>query len=102
MCVRIGCMTDAPALPTLDFYQRADCSTCDEARYALQQVLEDRVQRGVPIPRVRYIDIGGHSAFEAQFGYLVPVLVVSGRQLSLTTSYQAIARFLDSVLPRIA
>jgi hypothetical protein len=95
-------MADAQPLPTIDFYQRANCSVCDEARNALQQVLEDRARRGVPIARVRYIDIGGHAAFEAQFGYLVPVLVVAGRQLSLTTSYQAIARFLDAVLPRVA
>ena len=95
-------MTDSPPLPVLDFYERADCAACEEARHALQQVLEDRALRGNPIPRVRYIDIGGHSAFEAQFGYRVPVLVLGGRQLSLTTSYQAIARFLDSVLPRLA
>jgi hypothetical protein len=65
-------------------------------------VLEDRVRRGNPVPRVRYVDVGGKPDLEAEFGGLIPVLVIGGQQLALTTSYGAIARFVDAALGRLA
>jgi hypothetical protein len=95
-------MADVPPLPTIDFYTRANCVICYETRLTLQQVLEDRVRRGNPVPRVRYVDIGGQADLEAKFGGIIPVLVISGQQLALTTSYGAIARFIDAALGRLA
>jgi hypothetical protein len=95
-------MADDPSLPMVDFYTRANCVICYETRLTLQQVLEDRVRRGNPVPRVRYVDIGGQADLEAKFGGIIPVLVISGQQLALTTSYGAIARFIDAALGRLA
>jgi hypothetical protein len=95
-------MADDPSLPMVDFYTRANCAICYETRLTLQQVLEDRARRGNAVPRVRYVDIGGRADLEAEFGGLIPVLVLDGRQLVLTTSYVAIAKFIDAGLGRLA
>ena len=95
-------MTPAPIGPTLKFYRRASCEPCDEARLALQQVLEDRVKRGDPIPRVRYVDISDQPDLQASYGALVPVLTIGSEVLSLTAGYRSISTFLDRVLGRAA
>ena len=91
-----------PPPPTLDFYERAGCAICAEARDMLQQVLEDRAKRGESVPRVRFVDIGGRADLEGKYAAMLPVLALAGRELYLNTSYQAIARFLDAGLPRLA
>jgi hypothetical protein len=95
-------MTSFPPQPTLDFYRRDGCAPCDEARIALQQVLEERVRRGDRIPRVRYRDVAESPALESAFGYRVPVIALGDDELSLTLSERSIARFLDRALGRAA
>lgn len=88
--------------PMLDFFRRRDCAVCDEARLALQQVLEDRVKRGDPVPAVRYVDVDGQEDLRQRFGALVPVLVLHDRELPLAGGYRQIARFLDGAMGRLA
>ena len=95
-------MTSSPAQPTLDFYRRAGCQPCDEARLALQAALEERVRRGDPIPRVRFRDVAESPVLESDFGARVPVIALGSDELSLTLSERSIARFLDRVLGRAA
>ncbi|MDP8905402.1 MAG: glutaredoxin family protein [Chloroflexota bacterium] len=95
-------MSFSPSLPTLEFYTRRDCSLCEQARDLLQQVLEDRVKRGDPVPRVREVDLGGRPELEAAYGTRIPVLAVAGQELALASSYQSIARFLDRTIGRLA
>ena len=95
-------MTPIPPQPTLDFYRREGCEPCDEARLALQLVLEDRVKRGDRVPRVRYRNVDESSTLDSAFGARVPVLAVGAEELSLTVSERSIATFLDRVLGRVA
>jgi hypothetical protein len=95
-------MTSLPPQPALDFYRRDDCEPCDEARIALQQVLEERVRRGDRIPRVRYRNVNESAALESDFGSRVPVLAVNGEELALKVGERQIAAFLDRVLGRRA
>jgi hypothetical protein len=95
-------MTPSPIGPTLKFYRRTGCEPCDEARLFLQQVLEDRVKRGDPIPRVRYVDIATEPTLESAYGSRVPVLVIDQDELSLAVSHRSIDSFLDRVLGRAA
>lgn len=95
-------MTSSPPQPTVDFYRRDGCEPCDEARVALQQVLEERAKRGDRIPRVRYRNVEESPELESAFGPRVPVIAVGDDQLSLTLSERSIARFLDRVLGRAA
>ena len=87
---------------TLNFYRRDGCELCDEARDALQVVLEDRVRRGEPVPRVREINLSRQPELEADYGARVPVLAVGSQELALATSTRQISSFLDRVLGLLA
>jgi glutaredoxin-like protein DUF836 len=88
--------------PLLEFYRRDGCQPCDEARIALQIVLEERIRRGDPIPLVRFFDVGGNQSLETTYGSRVPVISLRGQELVLTVSERSIATFLDRVLGRAA
>lgn len=88
--------------PLLDFFRRRDCAVCDEVRLTLQQVLEDRVLRGDPVPVVRYVDVDEQDSLRQRYGALVPVLAIDGQELSLAVGYRQIARFLDAAIGRLA
>lgn len=87
---------------TLSFYRRDGCELCDEARDALQFVLEDRVRRGDPIPRVREVNLSRQPELEADYGARVPVLALGSEELALVASARTIGQFLDRVLGRLA
>jgi peroxiredoxin len=91
-------MTSPGPLPTLRFYERADCHLCDDARQALQAVLEERVMAGAVVPRVHPIDVAGDEQTERDYGHRVPVLEIHGRELSLAMGQRAIRRFLAEAL----
>lgn len=95
-------MTDSGSpSPTLWFYRRAPCHLCDEARAALQAVLEQRVLRGDPVPRVREIDLADEPALEQTHGSRVPVLAIRGSELALATSARQIGAWLDRTIGRL-
>jgi glutaredoxin len=95
-------MSALPYSPTLDFYRRADCPPCAEARALLQQVLEDRARRGQPTPRVRYIDVDEDETTRERYGALLPVLAIAGDELSLAPSYRQIEALIERAMPRRA
>jgi len=95
-------MTLTSPTTTITFYRRDDCSLCDEARVALQAVLEQRALRGDPGARVRVIDVDASTELEAIYGARVPVITVGEQELALATSARAIGTFLDRVLGRVA
>lgn len=64
-------MTSPGPLPTLRFYERAGCELCDEARQALQAVLEERVIAGAVVPKVHPIDVTRDDATERDYGYRI-------------------------------
>jgi hypothetical protein len=95
-------MASSPSLPVLDFYVRDGCKLCDEARAALQAVLEERVRRGDPIARVREVNLAREPEHEAAYGTRIPVLAVGGDEIALAASARLIGAFLDRVLGRLA
>ncbi len=88
-------------VPTLHFYTRDGCHLCDEARHALQAVMEERARRGQPNPRVRYVDVAAQPELEERYGTRIPVIAVGGDELALVTSTRSIAVFLDRVLGQL-
>ncbi len=95
-------MTISTPQPTLTFYRRDNCHLCDEARDALQAVLEGRVRRGDPIPRVREVNLAQQPELERAYGERIPVLALDGQEIALVTSARAISTFLDRVMGRMA
>lgn len=88
-------------VPMLDFYTRDGCHLCDEARHALQAVMEERVRRSLPNPRVRYINLTQRPELEGQYGARIPVIAVGGNEISLVTSARSIGLFLDRVMGQL-
>ncbi len=84
-----------PPPPTLTLYRRQGCHLCDDAREALQVVLEERAAGGQANPRVREVDIAGDPELEARHGFRVPVLELGGEELALTVSARAIRGLLE-------
>lgn len=95
-------MSISSPTPTVEFYRRDGCHLCDEARDALQLVLEDRVRRGEAVPRVREINLSRQPELEADYGARVPVLAVGSQELALASSTRQISSFLDRVLGLLA
>ncbi|MGH2408433.1 MAG: glutaredoxin family protein [Candidatus Limnocylindrales bacterium] len=84
--------------PTIGFLTRPGCHLCDEARVALQFVLEERGAAGRLPAVVREVDIASDPALERRHLERIPVLVVGGEDLPLATSSRAIRAFLERTL----
>jgi thiol-disulfide isomerase/thioredoxin len=94
-------MTGSSPPTTLDFYRRDGCTPCDDARLALQEVLEERVRRGETVPRVRVINLSERPELEPTYGARIPVIALGGQELSLAPGYRQIESLLDRVLGRL-
>jgi len=88
----------APPLPDLVLYTRPGCHLCDEARDAIQSVLEDRATRGLPNPRRIERDIDRDPDLQTAYGPTIPVVVLGEARLDLAVSAGRIRRLLSQVL----
>ena len=87
--------------PTLRFYTRASCSLCREARLTLQEVLEERVAGGRPVPAVREVDIDLDQDAQARYLDTIPVLRLGEEELRSAAGHRTIGRFIDSAMARV-
>jgi hypothetical protein len=98
-------MSAAP-LPQILLYTRPSCHLCDDARMALQGILEDRAALGQAIATVHEIDITADPDIELQNFDVIPVVELGGRRLELAISPAKLRRFLaealDATTSRIA
>ena len=88
----------APPLPDLVLYTRPGCHLCDEARDAIQSVLEDRAAHGLPVPRRIERDIDRDPDLQAAYGLTIPVVELGARRLELAVSAGRIRRLLNQEL----
>ena len=98
-------MTSAP-LPQILLYTRPGCHLCEDARAALESLLEDRAALGQAIATVHEIDITTDPDIERRNFDVIPVVELGGRRLELATSPAKLRRFLayalDATTSRIA
>jgi hypothetical protein len=90
-------MTASP-LPDLILYTRAGCGLCEETRYMLQRLLEDRAKRGARGARFRERDISTDPVVERAMFDRIPVVELGGRRLELATSVARVRKFIDDGL----
>jgi hypothetical protein len=90
-------MADAP-LPDLVLYMRPGCHLCHGTRETIGLLLEERTDRGLPVPRFIERDISADEALIGAFGDRIPVVELGGRRLDLVTSAARIRRLLTDVL----
>ena len=88
----------ASPLPDLILYTRAGCGLCEETRWMLQGLLEDRAGRGAVIAHLRERDIAADPELERDLFDKIPVVELRGRRLELAISLPRLRRFLDDGL----
>jgi len=94
-------MAATPPLPDLILYSRPGCHLCDEARDAVQGILEDRAARSQPLARLREVDITTDPQLERRFFDTIPVVELGGDRLELAISPARIRRFVADHLDRV-
>jgi hypothetical protein len=87
-----------PPLPDLTLYARPGCSLCDEARVALDLVIEDRRARGLPTPHVIERNIEDDPELHRRYLERIPVVQIGDRRVELIVSVGKLRRLLNEVL----
>ncbi len=85
-------------LPDLVLYGRPGCHLCEEARAAVQSVLEDRAARGLPVPPVVERDIETNEAWHRAYLERIPVLELGPHRLELVVTYGKVRRLVADAL----
>jgi hypothetical protein len=94
-------MAATAPLPNLVLYTRPGCGLCDEARAALQALLEERAARSQPIARLIERDISTDAGLERELFDRIPVVELGGDRLELAMSPARLRRFLADHLDRV-
>ena len=85
-------------LPGLVLYGKPGCHLCDDARVALDQVMQERAGAGLPNPGLEERDILRDSQLIERYRDWIPVLVLGDRELRLVTQPARIRRLLADVI----
>jgi glutaredoxin-like protein DUF836 len=94
-------MAATAPLPDLVLFMRPGCELCDEARVAIQSLLEDRAARSQPLARLRERDISSDPDLERQLSDRIPVVELRGERLELAVSPARLRRFLEAHLDTV-
>ena len=90
-------------LPDLVLYTRAACSLCDEARAAIELVLADRRERGLPVPKFVELDIEADAELRRRYLERIPVVELGTGRVEVVVTIGKMRRLLsetlDGVLP---
>jgi Glutaredoxin-like domain (DUF836) len=87
-----------PPLPDLTLYARPGCSLCDEARVALELVIEDRRARGLATPMVIERNIEDDPELHRRYLERIPVVEIADQRVELIVSVGKVRRLLNEVL----
>jgi hypothetical protein len=87
-----------PPLPNLTLYARPGCSLCDEARVALELVIEDRRARGLAVPAVIERNIEDDPELHRRYLERIPVVEIADQRVELIVSVGKVRRLLNEVL----
>lgn len=85
-------------LPDLVLYARAGCSLCDEAREAIELVLADRRERGLPVPALVERDIEADPDLHRRYLERIPVVELGARRVELIVTIGKMRHLLAETL----
>ena len=85
-------------LPDLVLYMRPGCGLCDEARAAVDLLIEDRMAHGRPVPVVVERNIDADPALHRELFDRIPVIELGWGRLELATSVARLRRLFTDVL----
>ena len=81
-------------LPDLVLYARPSCSLCEEARQAIDLVVADRRQRGLPVPAVVERNIEDDEGLLRRYLERIPVVELGDERVELVVSVGKLRRLL--------
>jgi hypothetical protein len=88
-------MPSVTPLPDLVLYARPECNLCDEAREAIELVLADRRERGLPAPHLVERNIEADPELHRTFLERIPVVELGDRRVELYVSVGKLRRLLS-------
>jgi len=91
-------MPSVPPLPDLVLYARPGCSLCDEAREAIELVIQDRRDRGLPVPALVERSIDDDPELHRALFERIPVVEIGDQRVELFVSIGKVRRLLNEVL----
>ena len=94
-------MAVTPPLPDLVLYTRPGCHLCDDARAAIQSILEDRAARSLPIARLIERDITQDPDLERALFDTIPVVELGDERLAPAISPARLRRFIAEHLDKV-
>lgn len=80
--------------PELILYTRAGCGLCAEALDAIRLVMDDRVARGLAVPPIVEIDIGGNPDLERTLFDRIPIVQLGDHRVELVVTVGKLRRLL--------
>ena len=90
-------MPNVAPLPDLVLYARPGCSLCDEARQAIELVVADRRERGLPVPNVVERDIERDDELHRALLERIPVVELGDQRVELVVSIGKLRRLLQAL-----
>ena len=84
-----------PPLPDLVLYARPGCSLCDEAREAINLVVQDRVARGLAVPGVVERNIEDDDDLHRRLLERIPVVEIGNLRVELIVTVGKVRRLLN-------
>jgi glutaredoxin-like protein DUF836 len=89
-------MPNVAPLPDLVLYARSACALCDEAREAIQAVIDDRRSRGLAVPAVVERDIDADPDLQRLYLERIPVVELGDQRVELVVSVGKLRRLLGA------
>jgi hypothetical protein len=91
-----------PPLPDLVLYARPGCSLCDEAREAIEAVIDDRKARGLAVPRLEERDIEADPELHRRYLDRIPVVELGNQRVELVVTVGKVRRLLNEAFGSVA
>jgi hypothetical protein len=91
-----------PPLPDLVLYARPGCSLCDEARAAIEAVIDDRKVRGLAVPRLEERDIEADPELHRRYLERIPVVELGNQRVELVVTVGKVRRLLTEAFGSVA
>lgn len=85
-------------VPNLVLYARPGCGLCDEAREAVNLVVEDRRARGLAVPNVIEHDIEADDELHRRLLERIPVVEIGNQRVELIVTVGKVRRLLNEAL----
>ena len=79
-------------------YSRPGCHLCEDTRAQLEALLAERASRSLSVPRLVERSIDDDEDLHRRYAFVIPVVVIGGRELELAIKPSAVSHFVAEAL----